>query len=242
MRARVIWGAVVAASVAAVLTGCGAPSGSPETPTASEEPDAGSDVAAAWLDDGRGIGVVTYGSSSCEPSLVAADLHIGSLTVDLADPEDAVCTADYAPRATYVPAPEGVDPSADLLVVVEGDYSGEVTLESDARLSGMPGDPTDYAPSAGWAGRGMLVILTWGSSGCPPVVESAAATGESEVTVTFETPPDDQVCTMDMAPRTTIATVDGPENPTGATLVLIGERSDVVELPIAGTLGKEDGR
>jgi len=232
---RALATAAVCACALLALTGCTSGSAPDDDATPVEPtPTAESDVAAAWLDEGRGIGVVTYGSSSCEPSLDAADIQTDTLTVELSDPADAPCTRDYVPRVTYVPAPEGVDPSADLRIVVEGDYAGEVVLAGDARLTGAPGQPTEYAPSAGWVSEGMIAILTWGSSSCPPVVESAAVTGESEVTVTFETPPEDQVCTMDMAPRATLAAVGVPDEPVGAALVLIGERGDIVEVAIAG--------
>ena len=37
---------------------------------------------------------------------------------------------------------------------------------------GGPGSETDFEPSAGWTDQdGMFVLLTWGSSTCPPVVD-----------------------------------------------------------------------
>lgn len=236
MGIRIVAAVGAAALAGFLLTGCGAPSGSPETPTPSQEPEPGAEVAAAWLDDGRGVGVVTYGSSSCPPSVAGVEAVDGVLEVELADPDgEQACTADYAPRAVYVPLPEGVDPAEDLAVALTGDYAGDVILAGDPSLAGMPGDMTEYAPSAGWAGDGTIVILTWGSSSCAPVVEGVEATGAGEVTVTFETPAADQVCTMDMAPRVTVVTVDGPDEPAGATLVLTGGEFDAVPVTIAGT-------
>ncbi|WES63891.1 hypothetical protein P0L94_15660 [Microbacter sp. GSS18] len=234
-RARAIVIGAGAACALLALAGCS--SGSTTGGATPDEPDPtpGSEVAAAWLDDGRGVGVVTYGSSSCVPSVAGVEGVDGVLSVELADPEDQACTMDYVPRAVYVALPEGMSPADDLAVAVTGDYAGDVILAGDPSLAGMPGDMTEYAPSAGWAGEGTIVILTWGSSSCAPVVEGAEVTGDSEVTVTFETPAADQVCTMDMAPRVTIATVDGPDEPVGATAVLTGGEFDAVPVPIAGT-------
>ena len=68
--------------------------------------------------------------------------------------------------------------------------------------------------------------MTWGSSTCPPMIESVEPTGPTEVTVTFATPPADQVCTMDMAPRGTLATVSGLEGEADIDLVLTGAEFD----------------
>ena len=54
---------------------------------------------AAWLDDGRIIGLVTMGSSSCVPAAEEATLEAdGSLSVTLVEPDaDTACTADSCP-------------------------------------------------------------------------------------------------------------------------------------------------
>ena len=96
---------------------------------------------------------------------------------------------------------------------------------------------TDYLPSAGWTDTdGQFVLLTWGSSSCAPVISEVAASGPAEVTVTFETPAADQVCTMDMAPRAAVAVVDGLEEDSDVTLVLAGgPEFDNVTVPIYGS-------
>ena len=95
---------------------------------------------------------------------------------------------------------------------------------------------TDYLPSAGWTDAdGQFVLLTWGSSSCAPVISEVAATGPAEVTVTFETHPADQVCTMDMAPRATIAVVDGLQEDSDVSAILAGSPEfDNVRIPIYG--------
>jgi hypothetical protein len=109
-----------------------------------------------------------------------------------------------------------------------------VTLAGVAGLEG--GGVAEYAPSAGWTGAdGQLVLLTWGSSSCPPVVADATATGPAEITVTFADPPADQVCTMDMGPRGTLVEVPGlSAPPDDAELVLAGDAFDGIRLPIVG--------
>lgn len=220
------------------LVGCASSSGG----TASATPDASqgteSEIDAAWLDDGRIIGLVTQGSSTCVPAAEDSKLDAdGSLLVTLVEPEETTpCTRDLVPRVTLVEVPEGVDPSQDLKIVVSGDgYSGSAELDGVEGLAG--GGMTDYLPSAGWTeSDDQFVLLTWGSSSCVPVIEDAAATGPAEVTVTFVTPPADQVCTMDMGPRATVAVVDGLEEDSDVTLVLAGSAEfDNVSVPIYGS-------
>lgn len=222
----------------AALAGCAsqaatAPSSSPTAGDDSTEME----VDAAWLDDGRIIGLVTMGSSSCVPAADDATLEAdGSLSVTLVEPDaDEVCTADFAPRVTLVEVPEGVDPAEDLAITVTGGgFTGTTELEGVESLAG--GGMTDYLPSAGWTDTdGQFVLLTWGSSSCVPVIADVAASGPAEVSVTFETPPADQVCTMDMAPRATVVAVDGLEEDSNVELVLAGgPEFDNVRIPIYG--------
>jgi hypothetical protein len=96
------------------------------------------------------------------------------------------------------------------------------------------GGETDYLPSAGWTDvDGQFVMLTWGSSSCPPVLENTEVTSDTEITVTFATPPTDQVCTMDMAPRGTVASVlEGPDDESDVFAILTGAEFDNVRIPI----------
>lgn len=104
----------------------------------------------------------------------------------------------------------------------------------DPSLGADDTGPIDFEPSAGWYGDGHFLILTWGSSGCPPTIDTVEATRGDEVTVTFADPPADQVCTMDMAPQLTAAAVEGATGD-DIELVLTGDGYDDVRVPIAGT-------
>ncbi|MFI8592997.1 hypothetical protein ACIGCK_01005 [Microbacterium sp. NPDC078428] len=215
---------VLAAAALVVLSGCASTPTTEPTALAPTEDVVEIEADAAWLDGGRMIGLVTWGSSSCVPTVEdTAMLDNGTLVVSLLEPEEGTaCTRDLAPRVTLVDVPEAVDPTRDLEIEVTGSgIMGDAELDGVAGLAS--GGETDYLPSAGWVDEdGMFVVLTWGSSGCPPVLQDAVATGPAEVTVTFENPPADQVCTADMAPRSTLVTVDGVEKDAGAVAILTG--------------------
>lgn len=221
-------------TAALVLAGCATSSGDSGSKVGEEPgtttPDAGGDSGdfeAAWLDDGRMIAVVTWGSSTCVPTAdeVTANGQTVAVTLDEGDLEKP-CTADLAARASLVVLPEGVDPTKDVeLKVTIGSVTGSIDLDGNRALTGTPGDPTEYQPSAGWYDDGALVLLTWGSSTCLPVVDTAEASG-SAGTVTFVS--EDRACTMDMVPRTTLIDFgelddDGDE---AFTLTLVGDGLD----------------
>lgn len=199
----------------ALIAGCASSPGS-TTPSSTPAPsstagasdDAGEfEVDGTVLDDGRMFAVITWGSSSlaCVPQVgeVTANGQTVDVTLEDTADADAVCTADYTPRPSIGALPEGVDPTKEItLNVTYGDVTDDVDLDGDAAFTATPGSPTDYLPSAGWIDDGALVLLTWGSSTCPPVVESLEGAGAAG-TVTFATD-DSKPCTMDMAPRGTI--------------------------------------
>ncbi|PRB17211.1 hypothetical protein [Microbacterium sp. MYb62] len=216
-------------AAALLVAGCTAGPGS-ETPTSSPVPSAGAiddqnDVEGALLDDGRMFAVVTWGSSTCVPQVDQVEAQGQTVTVTLVDPDgtDKACTADLAPRASLGALPEGVDPKTDItLNVTYGDIVDDVDLDGDPAAGGTPGSSTEYLPSAGWYDDGGLVLLTWGSSSCPPLVESLEGSGNAG-TATFVTD-DTQVCTMDMAPRATMLAFgdDAVEDDGTFTLTLVG--------------------
>ncbi|MCP2635374.1 hypothetical protein K0817_002195 [Microbacterium sp. HD4P20] len=227
--------------VAGTLTACASTAGpgSPATPSSTPSGSSGGagteiEVDAAWLDNGRMIGIVTEGSSTCVPTAGEVALNGAVLDVELIEPpEDIVCTRDLAPRATIVAVPEGVDPTQELEIrVTLGDSHGDTDLDGVAGLDAS--GETDYLPSAGWTDDdGEFIVLTWGSSSCVPAVESVTTAG-SEVTVTFVTPPADQVCTADMAPRGTLVQADGLDDDSEAFAILTGGEFDNVRIPIIG--------
>ena len=217
--------AAIAASLSIALAGCAQlePVAAP-VPTGSAPAEPSTDPAAAWLDGGRGIGLVTYGSSSlaCTPAVQDVATDGQTITVMLAEPDpEAVCTADFAPRGTYVAVPEGVDPSKDVTLSFDGaGAQGRLTLTGSSAL----GAPRQGAPTAGWFSPSGILLLTWGSSTCRPVVSDVA---EEKVgaTVTFQTDAT-QMCTMDFAPRITVLGVTPPADPSDYTLALKGDHLD----------------
>lgn len=203
------------------------PSVPPDAP-ASAEP---SRVEAGWLNGGRSLALVTWGSSSCVARITdVPTVADGVLTVDLTERPGTACTRDMVPRPTLVPLPDGLDATKDLQISVTGAATGGTTL---AGLTGAVTPPaaTDFAPSAGWVGDSFLAILTYGSSSCPPSVETVSAQGES-IAVGFAAPPADQVCTLDIAPRVSVADVTDLGEATATSVVLSG--GDVsVDGPVA---------
>ena len=227
------------ALVVVVLAGCsirpGAPSGAPTnaSPSATDAPAA--QVAAAWLENGRTIGVVTWGSSSCVPVGGAATLTDDTITVPLSIAAgQTACTSDLAPRVTLVATPTGVDPARDYdLRVVGAEVSGEADLDGVDGLVGPDAPPTD-GPGAGWTDKdGLFVLVTYGS-GCRPRVQDASPTGPAEVTVTFARPPQGQVCDMSYGPRGSVAEVTGLQDDENVTAVLNGDGLAGVRVPIVG--------
>lgn len=238
----------VAALVSLGLAGCATSPDSDADSTGqdTQDPGAGGDidveieVDAAWLAGGGAIAIVTQGSSSCPPQVEDLALESdGTLAVVINDPVaegELPCTRDLAPRGTLVGLPEGVDPTQDLSISVSGPGQyGSTTLAGVPGLE-RPADLLDDGPSAGWTSvPGEFVVLTYGSSSCVPVVEEVTATGDDTATLRFETPPADQVCTADFAPRVTMAFVDGLADTAGVELTLEGENLDGTTIPIIGT-------
>ncbi|MCK2035634.1 hypothetical protein KZC51_05735 [Microbacterium sp. SSW1-49] len=218
-------------AAALLVAGCTAGPGA-QSPTSSPAPSADSnddanDIEGTLLDDGRMFAVVTWGSSTCVPQVDEVTGSGQNVTVTLVEPRgddgaEKACTADMAPRASVGALPEGVDPTSDVtLKVTYGDLVEDVDLDGNAAFAGTPGSSTEYLPSAGWVDDSNLVLLTWGSSSCPPVIESVEGSGSSG-TVTFVTD-DTKACTMDMAPRATIVSFgDDQIDDDGFTLTLVG--------------------
>lgn len=221
--------ALSALAAVALIAGCtstpgaDAPTNAPSTSPSAGSDDDFDDIEGALLDDGRMFAVVTWGSSTCVPQVDQVSAEGQTVSVELVDADaDAVCTADMVQRASIGALPEGVDPTKEItLQVTYGDVADDVDLDGDPSFSGTPGSSTEYTPSAGWIGDGSLVLLTWGSSSCAPVVEGVEGSGAAG-TATFVTD-DTQVCTMDMAPRATlIAFGDDAVDDDAFTLTLVG--------------------
>jgi hypothetical protein len=225
--------ALVGAGILA-FSGCATNAPAPASSGADSGSAAELEVDAGWLDGGRMVALLTYGSSGCVPTATDVTLQAdGSVAVTLEDASgDVACTADYAPRASLVALPDGVDPSQGVdLVVTYKDARGDTDLDAYAG-----GDVEEFTPSAGWIDDGMFAILTWGSSTCAPRVQHVAVAGDT-VTVAFVDPPADQVCTMDMGPRAVLATTpDASDDATQVTLSGGGaEFATPVTVPIAAS-------
>lgn len=246
LRRRLIPSVLALAAVALSAAGCAASPASPAPtstagdPTSTAGPDDSSptfdrtadDVEAAWLDSGRMIGIVTWGSSTCRPHVEDVQADGQSVAVALADPDAMACTDDLGPRAVVAMLPEGVDVTKDVdLRVTYGDLSADVDLDG---LDAAPQGAGDQQPSAGWFDDDGIVLLTWGSSSCPPVVQDVAMT-DAGATVKFndfETA--DRICTMDFAPRATVITLpEEHDDDAPFTLTLVGDNLDG-EVPVRG--------
>lgn len=222
---RVLPSAAALAAVALLAAGCATTPGS-DAPTSSSAPTgvstppiaAGTDeVEVAWIDGGRSLAILTWGSSSCAPSLGDVTASGQSIRITLAASGEKACTDDLAPRALLVPVPEGVDVTADVEVEVEhGQRTDDADLDA---LAEAPQGPTEYQPSASWFDDDGIVLLTWGSSSCAPVVDDVQP-AQSGATVTFAEI--DGVCTMDMAPRLTPILVPAGDDDRPFELTLVG--------------------
>lgn len=213
MDTRTRFAAALATLATAVLiAGCASTPDS-QAPTDTPAPSADGEVADDTDDiegvllDGRLFAVVTRGSSTCVPLVDELSADKQTVAVTLVEPQGdgasgPVCTDDLAPRASVGALPEGVDRTAEITLRVNyGDAAEDVELEGRPEAEGSAGEETGE-PSASWYDDGGLVLLTWGSSSCPPIVEALEGSGTAG-TVTFVTD-EEKICTMDFAPRATV--------------------------------------
>lgn len=227
-------GALAACATPEDGTGAGAPA-----PSASADDDLATEEAgieAAWLGGGTMVAILTRGSSTCVPTASDVEYESGVLRVAIADPPaDQICTRDYVLRGFPVALPDGIDSADDLEIEVSS--SAETATVELAGVAGLvPADGLeDGVPSAGWTGaEGVFAVLTWGSSGCPPVTQDAAVTAAGEITLTFAEPPADRVCTSDFSPRVTVAEVADAQPGESYELVLQGDSFSATRIPLSG--------
>lgn len=227
---RLILPAAIAAAL--LLAGCtpqpSAPQSTPEPRSTTQsngedgEDRDDDDIEVAWLDDGRSFAVVTWGSS-CAPLAEDSTASGQTVAVTLVETEPAACADSFAPRASLAGMPDGVDVTKDVEVMVT--YGA---VKDDADLDRLPAAPTGESsqePSAGWYDDDGIVLLTWGSSTCPPILSDVQST-DAGATVTFAD--EERVCTMDLAPRLTIVPVpdDERDDDLPFTLTLKGDGLD----------------
>lgn len=223
-------GLIAACLIAAVLAvaGCASSGGSGSgsgSGSSSDTADDSTKPTAAWLNNGASIALVTWGSSSLACIPAASDVKASgqTVTVTLATPPaNTVCTMDFVPRGTYVAVPQGVVPTKDATVKYQGDnLDGSIALGGNSALTGQPAEGTS---SASWYSPGGIVLLTWGSSSCPPVVQNIAEQANG-ATVTFQSDAA-KACTADFSPRLTMIDVTPPASHAGYALQLIGDGLD----------------
>lgn len=187
------------------------------------------------------VAIVTRGRSGRAP--LATEVKVDDETVhvtleeqgsEASAPSRRIDGAEGVDRASLIGVPERIDPHRDLtLLVTMGGSTSEVRLLADPGLTGTPGRTTEYEPTAGWYDERALVLLTWGSSSCPPIIGSIEGQ-RTAGTVTFVR--EDRPCTMDMAPRATIIEFrEFPVVPDDRfTLTLVGDNLDAtVAVPAA---------
>lgn len=227
-------------AVAALLTGCAtnaaAPGDAPESPTPTPTEPSLSDewtapppslenASVVWLDGGNSLGVVTWGSGSRSCYPVVQDLTVANqdITVTLTGPTvNGVCTEDLREQLILVGLPEGVDSKAAATVTL-------TTTEETQKIALAP-RPADAATTpAGELSATLtplgVVLITYGSSSCPPVVDTIDGT-----TITFRTI--DQACTMDYSPRATPLRIDGAAVGSQLSLVNLDGSADPVSVTV----------
>lgn len=206
-RRRSAFSALALTAAAVLIAGCAqSPASPPPTSTPGQSASAnptvpgsdGGDIETAWIDDGRGFAIITWGSSTCVPVLGDVTADGQTIAVTLSNNDEKVCTDDLVPRGLFVSTPDGVDVTQD--VDVQVDYAPRSQgVDLDA-LAEAPQGISEQQPSAGWFEDDGIALLTWGSSTCPPVIEDIDHT-DAGATITFATV--DRVCTMDFVPRVT---------------------------------------
>ena len=223
-------------------------------------------------DGGDTVTVVTFGSSSCPYIAVRVEaLTARQLAIDFEKAHAEACTDDLAPRTHVLAMPEGVDSSAEGLeaVVSLADTAfgpAEPTVVSVAvlplgaaapvdsiALEVIRGTPADIEldeadlergePLAFWGeARETIRVVTWGSSGCPPIARSLQPAEPGIVVLDFAPNPA-EFCTADFAPTTHVLatpegiTTDGVDADDVALTVTIEERDGTVaeyRVPVRG--------
>ncbi|UNK70379.1 hypothetical protein [Microbacterium sp. H1-D42] len=229
-RLRLALSALAIAGAALLVAGCTATPGA-VAPTSKADggktttpPGADpnlNEVEAAWLDGGRGIAVVTWGSSTCVPVVESVQADGQTISVTLVNGTEKACTGDLVPRAAFVGVPDGVDVTKEVeLAVAYGARSADVDVDG---LAEAPQGSSEQTPSAGWFEDGGIALLTWGSSTCPPII-SDLEQSDAGATVTFKST--DRVCTMDLAPRVTTILLPKEHEDGPFELTLVGDNLD----------------
>ncbi|MFJ6678262.1 hypothetical protein ACIQLK_03930 [Microbacterium sp. NPDC091382] len=205
MRTRLLSALAGTALVALALAACATPgAGDADPGTVAGETAPAWAVGAGWLDGGRTIALVTWGSSSCVPAVDETRLDGSTFIVSLRGPEPGPCTDDLVARGLEVPVPQGVDPADGLSLRVSlGPSRADVDLAAHAG-----GQVEEFTPEAAWVGDRTIALRTWGSSTCPPIVADTREESPASVIVSFAKLDADRACTADVAPQLTVVQLD----------------------------------
>lgn len=112
------------AAAVLLLAGCSGTQVKPVTdyagePKGVEAPasSAGGASWATWMQSGKQLGIVLYGSSTCPPTVQSVSVVASNqLQATLAPASGGVCTHDLVPHTTVFARPGGVTTSSDLTV------------------------------------------------------------------------------------------------------------------------------
>jgi hypothetical protein len=96
----------------------------------------------------------------------------------------------------------------------------------DVTLLGAPGPRNDPNPRAAWAGPGRVYVLTYGSSSCPSIPTSVNAHDAHQLvikTVEHDLYEQDDACTADLGPTTSVVEIPEEIDEHHAVLVEIDD-------------------
>lgn len=237
-----------ALALAVVLTGCAtnltpgssappAPSANAETPAPAPVPDESetdddmffsTTPSASWVNNGAGIVLLTWGSSSCVPEAADVTADGQNVSVTMAPPAGDFCTADMAPRGTYIAVPDSVkrDQPVTLKSAVDSAELGlEVAPTEVVDMVGM------QSPTAAWVGSN-IALVSWGSSSCRPSISGLSEESATSLTATFAAP--EGACTRDLVPRVTLLYSEVVRAGASLTLVGLDGAAEPLTVKIAG--------
>lgn len=181
-----------------------------------------------WLSDDRStITIITYGSSSCPFIGTAITLIDPALVrIEFEQARAQACTEDLGSRTHVFAAPTGVgldgleaelsiaanayddtEPTVTVVTLWPAPSAAESiaieTIRGVPEGIALPDDALDLGqPLVYWgSGRETLLVVTWGSSSCPPIPLELAAAAPDLLTLRFGPHPS-EACTADFGPTT----------------------------------------
>lgn len=118
---------------------------------------------------------------------------------------------------------------ADNIIPKDGSWAPGLRSPYETPTEG--GEPTFPAAGAAWTGYpGLMYVFTWGSSSCPVVAISASGDA-SGVAITLEVAVDQELCTEDFTPTTSVVAVPEAADSGEPITVQLGDLGSVVVEP-----------